>query len=209
MKLPVIVLVLGVSGPLQAQAQASASAASPIERLGTVHFQVSCSKRVHADFNRGVALLHDFWYDEAQRQFEKITGRDPDCAMAHWGTALSTYHQIWDRPNQATLDSGWKEISKGAAPGARTARERAYIAAAAAFFKPGQKDYQARVDAYSAAMAELYQRFPDDVDAGAFYALSLLAAEPIGDTSRPRRAQSPLCELSRSPGTRPLHYPRV
>ena len=183
MKLPVIVLVLGVSGPLQAQAQASASAASPIEHLGTVDFQVSCSKKVHASFNRGVALLHDFWYDGAQRQFEEIARRDPDCAMAHWGMALSTYHQIWDRPDQATLDSGWKEISRGAAPAARTARERAYIAAAAAFFKPGQKDYQARVDAYSAAMAELYQRYPDDVDAGAFYALSLLAAEPIGDTS--------------------------
>jgi tetratricopeptide (TPR) repeat protein len=144
---------------------------------------VSCSTEVRAAFSRGVALLHDFWYDEAQRQFQQIVKLDPHCSMAHWGVALSTYHQIWNRPDDSTLKHGWGEMQKAAVPAAKSARERAYIAALSSFFKPGQKDYQARVDAYSAAMADLYQRYADDVDAGAFYALSLLAAEEPGDTS--------------------------
>ena len=157
--------------------------AAPAENLGKVDFQVSCARAVRADFSRGVALLHDFWYDEAKRQFRKIAKADPNCAMAHWGIALSTYQQIWDRPDEETLATGWEEMQKAAAPRAHTAREREYVEALGTFFKPGQKDYQARVDAYSAAMAELYRRHPDDVDAGAFYALSLLAAQKPDDTS--------------------------
>jgi hypothetical protein len=170
-------LLQGQIRPAQAQSPALA------EHLGTVDFRVSCSASVRVAFSRGVALLHDFWYDEAERQFQKIMKLDPHCAMAHWGLALSTYHQIWDRADDSTLKHGWKEMQKAGVPAAKTARERAYIAALSGFFKPGQKDYQARVYVYSAAMADLYTRYPDDVDAGAFYALSLLAAEKPGDTS--------------------------
>jgi tetratricopeptide (TPR) repeat protein len=153
------------------------------ESLGTVSFSVSCSPAVRAPFNRGVALLHDFWYDEAQRQFKKIAELDPDCAMAHWGLAMSTYHQIWDRPDGETLTQGWQELQKAAQPAAKTARERDYVAAASLFFQPGPEDYQSRVEAYSAAMGELYRRYPSDTDAGAFYALSLLAAAKPKDAS--------------------------
>jgi tetratricopeptide (TPR) repeat protein len=159
------------------------SAAAPPENLGKVDFPVSCAKTVRAPFSRGVALVHDFWYDEAKRQFQRIAKADPHCAMAHWGIAISTYHQIWDRPDEDTLAKGWEELRKAAAPAANTARERAYVEALGRFFNPDRKDYQARVDAYSAAMAELYRRYPGDVDAGAFYALSLLAAEKPDDTS--------------------------
>ena len=65
-----------------------ANATAP-ERLGTVSFSVSCATAVQAPFNRGVALLHDFWYEEAKRQFEEIAKADPGCAMAHWGVAMS------------------------------------------------------------------------------------------------------------------------
>jgi tetratricopeptide (TPR) repeat protein len=153
------------------------------EHLGTVSFQISCIDSVRAPFNRGVALLHDFWYDEAERQFKKISSLDPSCAMAHWGAALSLYHQIWNRPDEKTLAEGREELRKAASPAAKTERERAYIAAADRFFKAGTEDYMSRVGAYSAAMADLYQHYPDDVDAGAFYALSLLATEAPDDTS--------------------------
>src|ERR1019366_6077323 len=99
------------------------------ERLGTVSFSVSCAADVQAPFNRGVALLHDFWYEEADRQFEEIAKADPGCAMAHWGAAMSFFHQIWNRPSESSVAQGWAEIQKAQSPSAKTARERAYIAA--------------------------------------------------------------------------------
>jgi len=155
----------------------------PGERLGTVSFPVSCSQQVQAPFNRGVALLHDFWYAEAQPQFERIAQADPKCAMAHWGIAMSVFHQIWDRPDETAMKLGWEEIEKAQSSPATTARERDYVTALAIFYKPGSADFMSRVTAYSAAMGALYRQYPDDVDAGAFYALSLLASEGPNDTS--------------------------
>ena len=153
------------------------------DRLGRVSFPVSCSASVQASFNRGVALLHDFWYEEAKPQFERILERDPGCSMARWGIAMSVFHQIWDRPDDTAKATGWRELQAGEAHPPRTAREREYIAALADFYRPGAADFQARIDAYSAAMGKLYAAHPADIDAGAFYALSLLAAESPTDTS--------------------------
>jgi tetratricopeptide (TPR) repeat protein len=159
------------------------SAADPLsEKLGTVSFPVSCLPSTQAPFNRGVALLHDFWYSEAKRQFEEIVKADPTCAMAHWGVAMSDFHQIWGRPDENTTASAWAQMQLAQTPPAKTERERAYIAALSNFFKPGKEDFQTRIDAYSTAMGKLYEQYPD-VDSGAFYALSLLAAVPPTDTS--------------------------
>jgi len=166
------------------------SGAGAGERLGSVSFAVSCSPAVQASFNRGVALLHDFWYAEAQPQFERIAEADPDCAMSHWGIAMSVFHEIWDRPDEASMKLGWDEIRKAQSPAAKTEREREYIAALAVFYKPDYPDYMTRVTAYSSAMGALYGHYPDDVDAGAFYALSLLAAEAPTDTSLSREHQA-------------------
>ena len=173
-----------------AAAQSPASMSMPMdapldsgERLGSVNFAVSCSPQTQAPFSRGVALLHDFWYAEARPQFERIAKDDPSCAMAHWGIAMSVFHQIWDRPDDGVMKLGWAEIQKAQSLPANSARERDYIAALAIFYKPGQQDFMARVSAYSAAMGALYRKYPDDADAGAFYALSLLASEALDDTS--------------------------
>jgi hypothetical protein len=153
------------------------------ERLGTVSFSVSCAPAVQSPFNRGVALLHDFWYEEAQRQFEEIAKTDPGCAIAHWGAAMSYFHQIWNRPDEKAIEHGWAEIQKAQSPSAKTDRERAYIAALSDFYSPGKQEFPERVQIYSNAMGKLYGAYPDDVDAGAFYALSVLAAAPPDDTS--------------------------
>jgi tetratricopeptide (TPR) repeat protein len=163
----------------------SAGAAAPSalpERLGTVSFPVSCLPSTQQPFNRGVALLHDFWYDEANRQFVEIAKTDPNCAMARWGVAMSYFHQIWGRPDADASRTAWAELQKAQAAPAKTDREREYIAALSDFFKPQSADYQARIEAYSNAMGALYAQYPD-VDTGAFYALSLLAAEKPGDAS--------------------------
>ncbi len=154
------------------------------ERLGTVSFAVTCAAAQQAAFSRGVALLHDFWYDEARPQFERVAAADPSCAMAHWGIAMSVFHQIWDRPDEAAMALGWREITAAQAHPARSARERGYIAALEGFYRPdGRRGYPMRIRAYADAMAGLYRHHPQDIDAGAFYALSLLAAEAPDDTS--------------------------
>jgi tetratricopeptide (TPR) repeat protein len=174
-----------------------ATGAPANERLGTVDFPVSCAAASQKPFDRGVALLHDFWYEEARAQFERIEKSDPDCAMAYWGVAMSAFHQIWDRPNAVTMKLGWAEMQKAQSLKAGTDRERSYIAALAGFYRPGTEAYPARIAAYSDAMGELYRQNPEDVDAGAFFALSLLAAEKPGDTSlaQPHKAMAVLQPL--------------
>ncbi len=154
------------------------------EKLGTVDFPVSCAASQQAAFNRGVALLHDFWYDRAEEQFKAIATADPTCAMAYWGEAMTTWHQIWDRPNQATLQRGSELVQQGQTIGAKTQRERDYLNALAQFYRNYQKaSFEERVAAYSNAMAKLYETYPLDHEAAAFYALSLLAAAPPRDTT--------------------------
>src|SRR5579862_6802902 len=143
------------------------------ERLGTVSFPVSCAASQQAAINRGIALVHDFWYEESQRQFEQILKTDPACTIAHWGIAMSVFHQIWNRPSEAVMTQGWSELQK--ATRAKTGREKEYISALKISYEPGALKYQQRVDLYFAAMRTLHEHHPDDIDAATFYALSLLA----------------------------------
>jgi tetratricopeptide (TPR) repeat protein len=177
-----LISLIGSAG-FAAENTATSPTISSAERLGTVSFSVSCASAVQARFNRGVALLHDFWYQEAQRQFEDIEKADPNCAMAHWGAAMSLFHQIWDRPDEATVAHGWREMQAAQAHPANTSREREYVSALSGFYQPGERDYRSRIEGYAAAMAKLYQDQPLDTDAGAFYALSLLAAQPPNEAS--------------------------
>ncbi len=161
------------------------------EQLGKVSFPVSCQPASQKSFERGVALLHSFGYEEAGEQFSDIAKQDPSCAMAHWGIAMSLFHQIWERPDVPSLKSGHEELAQAKKIGAKTDRERAYISALAVFYRDTDpKNYLKRAAAYSNAMAKLYQRYPKDLEAGAFYALSLLASEPPGDTSHAARKKA-------------------
>lgn len=178
-----VLLALPVAAQTMDHSSMLSAAGVQNERLGTVSFPVSCAAASQASFNRGVALLHDFWYEEAGRQFDALEKSDPKCAMAHWGAAMTVFHQIWDRPSTDDMKVGWAEMQNAQSLKASTERERAYIAALADFYRPGTTEFMARVQAYSAAMGRLYAQYSDDVDAGAFYALSLLAAENPDDTS--------------------------
>ena len=152
------------------------------EQLGTVHFPVSCCASSQKAFERGVALLHSFWYEEAEKEFVQIAKDDPGCAMAHWGIAMSLWHQLWDHPNAATIKRGVAELKKAKSLHPATDRERDYIAALSAFYRK-KGDHEVRATAYSQAMEGVHQRYPDDREAAVFYALSLLASEPDGDTT--------------------------
>jgi tetratricopeptide (TPR) repeat protein len=161
------------------------------EQLGTVHFPVSCTPDAQKTFEKGIALLHSFWYEEAEKTFLDAEKQDPKCAMAYWGEALSLWHQLWDRPTAATIKRATAELKKADKAKAKTERERDYIQALKAFYSNSKKtDHQARAQAYSAAMQKVYQKYPDDHEAAAFYALSLLACEPDNDTTFANRKQA-------------------
>src|SRR5579863_4091717 len=154
------------------------------EKLGKVSFPITCAAGSQAAFERGVALLHSFGYEEAEEQFKDLAKQDPGCAMAHWGIAMSLFHQIWERPEDSTLKRGHEEIEAAQKIGAKTERERAYIAALGVFYgDPSKANYLKQAAAYSDAMGKLYQKYPDDLEAGAFYALSLMAAEKADDST--------------------------
>ncbi len=160
------------------------------DQLGTVHFPVSCAEPVQKPFERGVALLHSFWYEEAQKEFEQIAKDDPRCAMAHWGIAMSIWHQLWNQPDAPTIKRGQAEVKTAKSLHPKTDREREYIAAMDGFYHGKKRDYHDRASAYSRAMEAAYQRLPDDREAATFYALSLLASEPDNDTTFANRKQA-------------------
>jgi len=161
------------------------------EQLGTVHFPVSCTPDAQKTFEKGVALLHSFWYEEAEKAFEDVAQQDPKCAMAYWGEAMSHWHQLWDQPKALTIQQAEAELKKADKAKAKTERERDYIGALQAFYSnSGKLDHEARARAYSEAMERVYQKYPDDHEAAAFYALSLLASEPDGDTTFANRKKA-------------------
>jgi tetratricopeptide (TPR) repeat protein len=152
------------------------------EKLGTVHFETTCAAPVRAQFDRAVALLHSFAYEVAAAQFREVATKDKTCAMAHWGIAMTVYHQLWSPPSAADLKLGREEIQLAQQIGAHSERERALIDAAAAFFSDTDPAHHpARAKAYEAAMAPIAQRFPKDDEAQLFYALALLATAPPTD----------------------------
>jgi tetratricopeptide (TPR) repeat protein len=152
-------------------------------QLGTVHFPISCAASVQKPFARGVALLHSFWYEEAEKEFVDIAKNDPNCAMAHWGIAMSIWHQLWNEPDAQVIARGLSEVDAAEKLSAKTRpRENSYIAAIGAFYSDSAKlDHAARAKAYSDAMKKVYESYPDDHEAAVFYALSLLASEPHND----------------------------
>ena len=161
-------------------------------QLGTVHFSISCDASVQKPFARGVALLHSFWYEEAEKEFLEITKDDPKCAMAHWGVAMSIWHQLWNEPDAKVIARGLEEVTVAEKLAQKaTPREQAYIAAIAAFYSDsGKLDHAARAKAYSDAMKKVYESYPDDHEAATFYALSLLASEPRNDATFANRKEA-------------------
>ena len=151
--------------------------------LGKVDFPTSCAEQVQPTLDssvqpmleKGLALLHSFQYQEAQQTFAQAASREPKCAMAHWGKAMSLYEQLWDLTNKKHLEEGRKEIEQ-AKKLRGTSKEQGFITAAAAYFQKSSKmTYTERTKAYSASLEKLHAQMPDDVEVGSFYALSLVA----------------------------------
>jgi len=161
----------------------------PDERLGTVSFPISCASGVQKPFERGVALLHSFEYEEAVHQFQQVAASDPQCAMAYWGQAMSLYQQLWAPPETPDLLRGRDLAHKAIEAKARTPRERDYINAVAVFYRDTDRRTQdVRAKAYSQAMEKVYRKYPKDHEAAAFYALSILGTSSGTDLVSAKKA---------------------
>ncbi|OLB37936.1 MAG: hypothetical protein AUH11_07820 [Acidobacteria bacterium 13_2_20CM_57_17] len=145
--------------------------------LGTVEFRVSCTAKAQESFTRGIALLHSFTYEESAEAFRDAAVIDPRCAMAHWGLAMTEYHQLWDPwPGPAELQRGFAEIQKARELKPATPREKEFVEALGKFYDGWEKQgHAARAKTYRDAMGGVYERNPKDQEAAIFYALALVA----------------------------------
>jgi Tfp pilus assembly protein PilF len=154
------------------------------QRLGTVHFQTSCNETAQARFNRGMRYQHSFWYRSSQEIFEEVLKADPECAIAHWGIALSLLWNPHVPPPAANLPLGLAALEKAKALGAKSQRERDYIDALLVFYTDhGKVDHRARVQAYLKAIEAVAQRYPEDDEAQIAYAITLNVAALPADKS--------------------------
>lgn len=158
-------------------AQHGEHGAIPANQVGSeyVSFSTSCSPAVAAEFNRGVALIHSFWFSEAINTFNGVLHDDPECAIAYWGIALGH----WGNPfagqrNTAQLARGQATMAQARATGSPNTREQAYIDAVGELFASDQPSaHHERTVAYENAMAQLVEQYPDDKEAKIFYALAV------------------------------------
>ncbi|WP_204743366.1 tetratricopeptide repeat protein [Pseudocnuella soli] len=181
------------------------------QQLGFVAFPISGDVSENEAFNLGLKLLHSFEYDAAEQVFARIIYRQPQCAMAYWGVAMSNFHPLWAPPTEAEITKGAKAIAIAAALRRKTAKESDYINAIAAFYNNWENlDHKARCIKFETAMQQLHQRYPDDLEAAIFYALALNAAADPADKSlwRQKKAgallQSLYAKAPNHPGV--VHY---
>jgi hypothetical protein len=163
--------------PLRAQEQIHDHPAP--EKLGAVSFANSCAPAVQARFERAVALLHSFTYSLSEQEFREVAESDPQCAMAHWGIAMTYYHELWEPAiTPANLARGRAELEQAKNLG-RTDREQEFIEALSMYYRDSENAPPAqRAKSYADAMSEVASKNPSDVEAQAFFALALLSAAP-------------------------------
>lgn len=183
--------------PVAAAATTSTSKVGDLGKLGKVEYKLECDPAVQADFDRGLALLHSFFYVEARKSFERVTAKDPQCASGHWGTAMSWYHPIWAAPTVDEFKAGKKAIATALTATKKNKRDEMLIDSLVAFYEaaetPGKHPtgqschgpsgaHPARATAFAAKLKAAYEAFPDDIEVASFYALSLLGSAVPTDT---------------------------
>jgi tetratricopeptide (TPR) repeat protein len=161
------------------------------EEVGSVHFPTSCSKAVQSSFDRAVALLHSFQYEQSREAFNEISTKVPSCAMAQWGVAMTHYHGLWRNGDTSAGRLALRKAQRLAASNAATtSREKAYIDALAEVYAEDVKDttaYDRGKDvtahdlAFEKKMGELQAAYPEDTEAAIFHALTLYITAPKTD----------------------------
>jgi tetratricopeptide (TPR) repeat protein len=187
MKPKCLMLVAGITAALSCSAFGQQD-----EKLGKLSFPTSCDPKLQAEFERGVAMIHSYWFLIARRTFEGVLRQDPACAMAYWGIALDLLNNsLAVVPPRADAEAAWAALEKAREIGAKSQRERDWIEALSAYYRDHDKiPVNARLVAYNNAMEQLTQRYPDDYEAQVFYALTLQASASPADTTYANQIKS-------------------
>jgi hypothetical protein len=165
----------------------------PPEKLGTVRFATSCVPAVSHDFERAVALLHSFAYTASEKAFSDVAAADPSCAMAHWGIAMSYFHQLWSPPGPEDLRKGQAQVDQAQRLTVRTERERQFITAIAAYYHDyAHSSHSQRAKGYEEAMQAAAKTNPSDTEVQVFYALSMIATAPPEDKTHANQKRASL-----------------
>jgi hypothetical protein len=152
------------------------------QEIGSVHFVTSCAKPGESQFNHAVALLHSFQYEQARQAFSELASREPDCAMASWGVAMTQYHGLWGNGDMAAGRTAIQQARAAAQANGRTsAREKQYIEALSEIYAADDRDQPAHALAFEQKMAALQAAYPDDIEAAIFHALTLSITAPKTD----------------------------
>jgi Tfp pilus assembly protein PilF len=177
--LAVTILARGATGAMAHDHPAG----TPPEQLGTVSFPVSCKAAAQEEFNRAMALFHSFWFEPAKKSFGKVLEHDPDCGIAYWGIALMSMGNPFTWPaNAAATKFAAAAAADGHRVGAKTARERDYIATLVLFFNDWENaEYRTRAIALEKAAADLAARHASDDEAQIYFALVLNATALASD----------------------------
>jgi tetratricopeptide (TPR) repeat protein len=170
--------------PTLAAAHAEGEAAQTAA-LGSVKFPTSCEVKVQALFERGVAMLHSYWFPEAAKTFSAVLEQDPACAIAYWGRAVTLMgNPLLAPPPPKDLAAASEAIAAGRSIGAKTQRERDWIETIAAYYQGYDKvPLTDRLAAYTRALERMSLRYPDDFEVSVYYALALQASAPANDTT--------------------------
>lgn len=183
------------------------------DRMGTVHFDTSCSPELRDEFDLAVATLHSFGYGKSEQLFAHVLSTDPSCSMAEWGIAMSHYRQLWDPPTKDDLRIGLEAAQEGLSMGPKTQRERDYLGAIQVFYQnAGSESHSIRAKRYETAMESLHSRYPQDSEAAIFYALSLIANAPLNDKTYANQKKATQIRTDHpsaaaTSGRRALHHP--
>jgi len=161
-------------------------------QLGSVVFPVSCKEPATRQAERGLALLHHMTYEDAHAAFIAASEADPDCAMAYWGAAMTYIHPLWsDPPTQQEYETARALLGKAKAHGNKAPWESDYIVALEAYFSNAwSKDEKPRLTHYAKAWEQVYQKYPDDIEAAALYALANLGTVDPSDKSYVKQKHS-------------------
>ena len=180
-----ILLIFAAIPPCLAQEPAGDLAAP--EGLGKIVFPNSCGSTAQSQLLKGIAELHSFQYAAAEKAFAEGTAADPRCAIAYWGLAMSSYRPLWDGANERAIEKGRNFLDKIRSDWPITPREQEYISAIKMIFGDNHRSGDDRIAGYSKAMERLARHYPEDGEAQAFYALSLLALPNRGDDTAIRK----------------------
>jgi len=170
------------------------SQAADMPAIGDVNFPISCSQSSQKAFNHATALLHHMMYIQAENEFTTITEKDPACAMAYWGIAISQIHPLWSAiPSKAEFAKGNEALIKAETVESVSKREKDYITALKPLYHNWQTTpYKQLIRSWEKTQKKLYQQYPDDPDAVAFYALAHIAIAPKQDKTYSKQREAGL-----------------